>query len=163
MNHRKMSFGQRSVRLAMLLLLFLIQDSVLKASDVILSWAANTDADLAGYRVHYGTSSRTYRTTINVGNRTSYTVTGLGAGTYYFSVTAYDVSNNESGFSNEAVASRCDCSADGLSNALDVQMLVNAILAGNKASSYDINRNGTVDVLDLQVLGNVVLGVAACP
>jgi hypothetical protein len=59
--------------------------------------------------------------------------------------------------------SRCDCSADGLTNAVDVQVLVNAILAGNNASSYDVNQSGTVDVLDLQLLGNVVLGVAVCP
>jgi hypothetical protein len=59
--------------------------------------------------------------------------------------------------------SRCDCSGDGLTNAVDVQVLVNAILAGNNASSNDVNRNGTVDVLDLQLLGNVVLGVTVCP
>lgn len=67
-----------------------------------LSWNPNTEPDLAGYKVYYGTTSRSYTTSIDVGNQTTYTVTGLGFGTYYFAVTAYDISGNESGYSNEA-------------------------------------------------------------
>jgi len=62
----------------------------------------NTEPDLAGYKVFYGPTSQGYGTAINVGNVTSYTVTGLTAGkTYFLAVRAYDTSNNESGFSNE--------------------------------------------------------------
>jgi hypothetical protein len=78
------------------------------AQTAMLSWTApanNTDgstpADLSGYKVYFGTSSGTYGAPINVGNVTSYTVTGLGSGTYYFAVTAYNTSGDESGFSNE--------------------------------------------------------------
>ncbi len=67
-----------------------------------LSWSANTEADLSGYNVYYGTSSGNYGVPISVGNTISHTITGLADGTYYFSVTAYDTSGNESGFSNEA-------------------------------------------------------------
>jgi hypothetical protein len=59
-----------------------------------------------GYRVYYGTASHTYIQSvgagINAGNATTFTVTGLTTGTYYFAVTAYDAAGNESGFSVEA-------------------------------------------------------------
>ena len=71
-----------------------------------LAWDAVTDPRLSGYRVYFGTAPGTYSQSagngVNVGNVTTYTVTGLSSGTqYYFAVTAYDGSNNESVFSNE--------------------------------------------------------------
>ena len=69
-----------------------------------LAWNANAEPDLAGYKVYYGTGSRTYGTPINVGKVTTYTLTGLIAGqTYYIAVTAFDtaVPSNDSGYSNE--------------------------------------------------------------
>jgi hypothetical protein len=82
-------------------LFFLGYSTAVFAGDVFLSWNANTEPDLAGYKVRYGTASGSYGTIINIGDQTTYTVTGLGFGTYYFAVTAYDTSGNESGFSNE--------------------------------------------------------------
>lgn len=67
-----------------------------------LSWLPNTDTDLAGYKVYMGTSSGLYGNPVNVGNVTSYVAGNLKAGTtYYFSVTAYDQSGNESVYSGE--------------------------------------------------------------
>ena len=71
-----------------------------------LEWDAVNFPTLSGYRVYYGTASGAYLqasgTGINVGNVTTFTVTGLGNGArYFFAVTAYDSSNNESGYSNE--------------------------------------------------------------
>jgi hypothetical protein len=43
----------------------------------------------ASYSIHYGTTSGSYPYTVDVGTATTGTVTGLGAGTYYFVVTAY--------------------------------------------------------------------------
>ncbi len=72
------------------------------AADASLQWDANTESDLAGYRVYYGTASKNYTSSINVGNWTSCTVSGLTAGkTYYFSATAYDTGGLESGYSGE--------------------------------------------------------------
>ena len=74
-----------------------------------LSWdPVVDDPTLAGYRVYYGIASRTYLQPAGqglvVGNVTTYTVSGLSpAATYYFAVTAYDQSGNESVFSSEAV------------------------------------------------------------
>ena len=67
-----------------------------------LAWDGSTSPNVTGYKLYYGTSSQNYSNSINVGVVTSYTVSGLAPGTYYFSVTACDASGNESGFSNEA-------------------------------------------------------------
>lgn len=57
--------------------------------------------DLVGYKIYYGTTSGNYTEVIAVGNVTTYKVEGLQPGTYYFALTAYDTSGNESGYSNE--------------------------------------------------------------
>jgi hypothetical protein len=72
-----------------------------------LAWSAVSGPNLGGYRVYYGTASGNYLQPfgqgINVGTATSYTITGLSSGnTYYFAVTAYDTSGNESNYSGEA-------------------------------------------------------------
>ena len=56
---------------------------------------------LAGYKVYVGTSSRKYQSNYNAGKATQYTVGPLKAGTYYFSVTSFDSSGNESSYSTE--------------------------------------------------------------
>ena len=91
------------------LLLLLLDCSVLLAGSATLSWDApttNSDGtpltDLAGYKIYYGTDSANYTEIIDTGNTTSYQVNNLTDGlTYYFAVTAYDTSGNESAFSNE--------------------------------------------------------------
>ena len=68
-----------------------------------LTWAANSDSDLAGYKVYIGTSTGSYPLATDVGNTTTHKVGGLLSGkTYYFAVTAYSTSGSESGYSNEA-------------------------------------------------------------
>jgi hypothetical protein len=73
-----------------------------------LGWEPNTESDLAGYRVYYGTSSFAYDNSIDVGMATlsgeliTYSLTNLTKGqTYCIAVTAYDTSYYQSGFSNE--------------------------------------------------------------
>jgi len=71
---------------------------------VSLAWDAVSAPNLKGYWLYYSQTSRTYTSHIDVGTQTTYTVTGLTAGqTYYFAVTAYDGTGNESPFSNEAI------------------------------------------------------------
>jgi hypothetical protein len=62
--------------------------------------------DLAGFKIYYGNSSRAYTQSIDVSNPgvSSYYIDGLAAGTYYFAVTSYDFSGNESAPSNEVKA-----------------------------------------------------------
>src|SRR6266508_1971000 len=84
-----------------LVLLLLLCKSPAFAADVRLAWDPNPETTLSGYKLYFGTASRDYATVINVSKSTTYTVTGLVSGTYYFAVTAYDIQGNESGFSNE--------------------------------------------------------------
>ncbi len=75
-------------------------------SNATLSWSANQEADLTGYRVYFGTTSRGYQqargTGIDAGRTTSFVASGLQRGTaYFFAITAYDAAGNESDFSAE--------------------------------------------------------------
>jgi hypothetical protein len=72
-----------------------------------LCWDANGENDLAGYRIYFGTAPAAYDTSTPLGLTQTpaapcTTVTDLAPGTYYFAVTAYDASGNESVYSNEA-------------------------------------------------------------
>ncbi|MBW2222279.1 MAG: hypothetical protein JRF22_07080, partial [Deltaproteobacteria bacterium] len=80
--------------------------------EVELSWDQNTEEELAGYYVYYGTSSRTYfensfklpkESLVEVDGRVSYQFPEdltLGV-TYFFAVTAYDIWDFATDFSNE--------------------------------------------------------------
>lgn len=88
---------RKIIALAFLLLI----PAISQAADVSLAWDASTSPNIAGYRVYVGTASRTYTAPITIGNQTTYTVTALGPGTFYFAVTAFNTAGNESDFSNE--------------------------------------------------------------
>lgn len=67
------------------------------ASSIQVSWDASPEPDLRGYNVYMGTSQGSYHTTKNTGPTPSYVFQNLPQGiTYYFTVTAYDQTNNES-------------------------------------------------------------------
>ncbi len=79
-----------------------------------LSWNANIESDLAGYRIYYGIEKRMsdcppagYPQKVEVGKTQtpetpSHKLENLETGkTYYFSITSYDTSGNESCFSDE--------------------------------------------------------------
>jgi hypothetical protein len=78
---------------------------------VTLSWTpptTNSDGspltDLAGYRIVYGTASRTYTQSLTIGapSVASASIEGLAQGTWYFAVKAYTAAGVESDLSNEA-------------------------------------------------------------
>lgn len=72
------------------------------AAEVTLSWDKNAESDVAGYKVFSGTSSGNYTNSIDVGNWTTCTISGLQEGkTYYYAAKAYNTAGQESGFSNE--------------------------------------------------------------
>jgi predicted phage tail protein len=83
------------------MLILLTASTNVFAADVSLAWDPKTDSGLAGYNLYYGTSSSNYDVKIPAGTQSTYTVTGLAAGTYYFAVTAYYTSGIETDFSNE--------------------------------------------------------------
>ena len=67
-------------------------------------WDANTEPDLAGYKIYKGTASGQYGAPIASlsASTTSYEATGLQLGsTYFFVVRAFDTSGNEGPLSDE--------------------------------------------------------------
>ncbi len=69
---------------------------------VSLAWDRNPEADVVGYRIYYGLSSRQYTNSIYVGNLTAGTVPGLSNGVpYFFAMTALDATGLESDYSSE--------------------------------------------------------------
>ncbi|MBI4768085.1 MAG: FG-GAP repeat protein [Deltaproteobacteria bacterium] len=80
-------------------------------AQITLTWDPNSEPDLAGYEIYYGTSSGNYQWNIDVGNVSSYTLTGLNTGiTYYAAATAYNTTGMESGYSNEVIFYIGSCS-----------------------------------------------------
>ena len=72
-----------------------------------LNWSIPTSrtdgtalTNLAGFHIYYGTAPGNYPTSITIANPTvsTYVVTNLSSGTYYFVATAYDTSGVESGY-----------------------------------------------------------------
>ena len=70
------------------------------AGEVGVAWDAKTEPEIVGYKIYYQGVTHSELRTIDVGSVTTYTVTGLDPDTYYFCVTAYDPSGNETGCSN---------------------------------------------------------------
>jgi|GEM_PF-798568 len=79
-----------------------------------ISWSANPESDVAGYKVYYDTDQGyPYAHVIDVGNVTSATLSALSRNVNYIAVTAYDTTadgvydltdGNESWFSSEVTA-----------------------------------------------------------
>jgi hypothetical protein len=92
----------KSILVAAFILIFTCFVGVAYSAQITLAWDGSTDFDLGGYKVYYGTTSRNYDGSLDVGNWTSCTISSLEQGeTYYFAVTAYNTEGSESGYSNE--------------------------------------------------------------
>jgi hypothetical protein len=90
---------------------FSIAVNQLSNGTATVNWTPPTDntngtvlTGLAGYQIHYGTSSNALTQTVQVSNAglSNYTLTNLSAGTWYFGVTAYTSSGAQSSMSNVA-------------------------------------------------------------
>ena len=100
MDRSRCCLRMRSLFVRVLVLLVPLAVSVDSlAGQLKLAWDPVTGA--TGYRLFYGTSSRSYPSSIDAQNNTSVTVPGLTDGArYFFAVKAYNASTT-SDFSNE--------------------------------------------------------------
>jgi len=139
------------------------------AASVSLSWDApveNEDytplTDLEGFIIYYGSSTGNYTNTIDAGNVISYQIGNLNDGqTYYFAVTAYDSSGNESIHSVERSisipsASNADIAVhDSISPAGDLQMPFGNVTVGNSSQqTVAVTNAGNADLVIGSVAGN---------
>ena len=88
----------------MLIVIIMLLPAIAFAATIQVNWNPNTEEDLAGYRLYVGTASGQYGEPVDVGNVTGHVmeITPQHGATYYFALTAYDTSGNESGYSAEA-------------------------------------------------------------
>jgi hypothetical protein len=97
------SLKLRTVLWLLSCMISLVACPALASSSVPLAWDPSADPTVVGYKIYYGTASQNYTSSIDVGNVTNATVALSADGTtYYFAATTYDVSGQESEFSNEA-------------------------------------------------------------
>ena len=90
----------RSFSFGCLLSFLLLVANTEAVTAVTISWDANSEPDIAGYHVYYGTAAAPYATTVDVAVPTA-TISNLEEGlTYTFAVTAYNTAGAESAFSS---------------------------------------------------------------
>jgi hypothetical protein len=133
------------------------------AADISLEWTASSSSGVTGYKVYVGSQSGTYTAIYPIGNQTTYTVSSLNPGQYYFAVKAVDGSGNESPFSNEVTKSTCDVNTDTGTDSIDEQTVLNASFGVIPSSNrYDINNDGSVNGLDVAYIEAVIFGLRSC-
>lgn len=130
------------------------------ALDVTLAWDPNSETDLAGYKIYYGTaaggpyngigsSDGSSPIVVPLGNLTNpaspeFTVRGLADGTYYFVATAYNSGAFESGYSNE-VSAQASTTPPPTNSAPTLSSLeINGTSGSTAVYSNDLN--GQVDI-----------------
>jgi hypothetical protein len=122
-----------------------------------LAWDPNSEPDLAGYKLYSGTESGKYGQGVDVGKNESVTLSGLALSkAYYFAITAYDLQENESDFSDEISVYLCSCDLnnDGICNGLDWLMFfpswgrTDCNESDAEPCGCDLSRDGNCNGLD---------------
>ena len=124
-----------------------------------LNWLPNPELDIAGYKIYFDSDESGppydgiatvygFPSPIIIGPDTSYTVTGLyNDTTYYFAITAFDISGNESGYSDEIAI-----------NTLDIDEVYNPILKEPINCPNPFNTNTEIS-FNMIKLGNVKIEI----
>lgn len=116
----------------MVIVIFLLVAGIAIADNsVTFLWDANTETDLAGYRLYQSTTSGQY--VLGEGNQVAVISAGIETvtlpnvpdGTFFWVLTAYDTSDNESGPSNE-VSATLDSAPPGSPTILEITAIVKA-------------------------------------
>jgi chitodextrinase len=119
-------------------------------TSVGLRWTASTDnVSVSGYRIYRGGVQ------IATAPGTTYTDSGLSAGTYVYTVAGYDAAGNVSAQSTSVSATITiagDVNSDGRVDVFDLSILLSNYNSTNTAC--DLNHDGTVSLQDLSILLN---------
>lgn len=173
--HKDKTGNMRRKKIKSLLLSLIVFNSCLflsentfAAGSAHLIWNPNSEADLAGYKMYYDTSSHAgtcpsgYASSRDVGNATSHYFDALIPGqTYYFQMTAYDSTNAETACSTSPGEVSKLVTYDGdLDNNHSVNLSDASILAGDWGKpdycaplrTSDINRDCAIDGDDLAIM-----------
>lgn len=127
-------FVKNAILISALLLLFFF--SIAYGFDVSFQWDESLVGDVAGYKIHYGFSSRSYEFIVDVGYLNTFTLYGLDDGqVHYFALTAYNSEGLESDFSAELIfppdtACNVDLDNDFDIDGNDLSTLAAAFLTG---------------------------------
>ncbi len=155
----KVSFWKRLLSILFLILYF---QTYSFAADVTLQWDANTESDLVGYKLYYGSFAGIPYDGKGIDQGNSpiiieakyltdplnpiFTLTGIDLDNYYYlALTAYDSEGLESGFSNEVTIAPGDSSFNGnginiLSNqSADSGCFVKTVTSTNKSKTPNPN------------------------
>jgi len=147
----------RIIVLALALMLFIPAISI--AAEVTLAWDPNPVLEnVDSYTVYCGYSSGNYEINFNVGNQTTYTISGLESGQkYYFAVSAYNTDGRESPFSKEIVyyvppstldsPSTIDTDGDGLTDDEEINIY------GTDPKNADTDEDGITDGEEITFYG----------
>ena len=89
------------INLAVCVALMLAWAAPARGETVTVVWNASPSANVAGYRIYWGMSSRVYCCMTNAGLVLTQAVVLPQSGRWFFAATAYDTSGLESAWSNE--------------------------------------------------------------
>ncbi len=120
---------------------------------VELDWNDNSESDLDGYNVYRSTTSGSGYSKVNTGlvSTSNYTDTGLTNGTtYYYVVTAVDLTSHESSYSNEDYDTPTDVNPAAPTGL--------AATPGDKQVSLDWNDNSESDLAGYNVYRSLTSG-----
>jgi len=81
--------------------MILVWAAVAGAQQVTLAWDASASTNVAGYRLYYGTNTRSYQFVTNSGLALTQSVALPRRGRWFIAATAYDTNGLESDFNNE--------------------------------------------------------------
>ncbi|NJM55824.1 MAG: fibronectin type III domain-containing protein [Verrucomicrobiae bacterium] len=92
------TFAKSNLRIFLALLaLVMAAQSAGAVGTAMLAWNRNPESNVAGYRVYYGSKAGSYSQVVDVGNQIQAEIVNLAPGNvYYFVVTAYNTSGDES-------------------------------------------------------------------
>src|SRR5262245_35371383 len=90
-------------RLLISIALLLTTTSIAGAATVSLAWDPSSSAEVVGYRLDYGVATGVYTTSVDVGNRTSWSLVLPDGGVFYVVVRGYDASGAVTPPSNELI------------------------------------------------------------